>query len=82
MRLGRRVVPDVEKIALNTLRIFGSLKSRQSRPPYGSSWRSRKERMASLSMKGTFSWKSSRDWMSAAVTPAASQVSRMSGERS
>ena len=33
-------------------------------------------------MNGTFSWKSSIDWMSAAVTPAAAHVSRISRDRS
>jgi hypothetical protein len=76
--VGSPVVPDVEKMALNTSVIFGS---RQSMPPYGSRRRSRNARIASLSMNGTFSWKSSMDWMSSAVMPAASHVSRISAER-
>jgi hypothetical protein len=37
--------------------------------------------MASLSVNGTFSRKSSIDWTSSAVMPAASHVSRISADR-
>ena len=70
--VGSPVVPDVEKIALKTSVIFGS---RHSMPPYGSRCRSRNARIASLSMNGTRSWKSSMDWTSSGVTPAAPHAS-------